>query len=270
MIRTHWLLTCLFLTPTVSASAALVPANITTVTALNAVGNGGSLGNGNLTSIETDGTGLGGVIMPSGLIGVSVTGFTDSNAAQIGTARGGTPVPTPVQAAVEDFNIDTGILNYDTISLSFNSPVENRPGADIIVVDIGRDTADAFDVTINGQTNSIAAGSDVFDGPERSFSVHTATTSSFSSVADLNAASFTVNSGFQTSERPVNLLDLSDFGIADGDAVTLITFANPSPGVSGHDIMLVAGFAAAVPEPSSLLFFSVLSTAAVVRNRRRR
>lgn len=264
MIRTPLFAAALVLASVASAPAAtLAPSNITTITALNAIGLGNMPTDGGLISLETDGVGAGGLLTSDNLIGVEVNGFTDANQAQLSTPQGVAGVDPARETYGEDFNVDTGILNYETLDMTFVSPVLNRPGADIVVIDIGRDFNDEFDVTIDGVTVTVANNSDVSEGAERFFSIWTSTQSVFASVADLNAATFNLANGGATSERPINLLDLSDFGVAAGDSVSAIALAS-----SGHDLMLVAGFAAPIPEPSSMLLLLGVAAPGLCRRRR--
>lgn len=238
--------------PFSTAAAALVPSSIMDVTAINAVGDGQNPGDGVVTGLQTNV----GLIDASSLIGVTLTGFSDDTQVTALTERGLASFPSPNRSVVEDLNVDSALANYATMSFDFNAPVVNRPGAEIFIVDIGRDT-DEFSATIAGVTKDYAVNEDKGSSTdERFFQVWTSTVlgSNYSSVAELDAAAFSAGNNAQSGRR-VTLIDLSDFGLANGDSTTAISLAS----TDGHDIALVAGLNFVIPEPASATLFSLLA-----------
>lgn len=218
--------------------------------------------NGTVNSIAVTTTGGPDTVLQSELINVTLTGYTDADAAQLTVTDGGS-VPSPVASVVEDFSIDSGIANMSSATFTFNAPVANRPGADIILVDVGQ-SSDALTVTIAGESDSISAGSHDFVGfGGRAFDIYQSDDGGpFNTVADLNGESFTISNSSSNSSRNFILIELDDYLVAEGASVTELTIT-----ASVYDPMAVFGLV--VPTPAALPAGLAMLGLVAARRRRR-
>lgn len=191
---------------------------------------------GTVTSIS-----LNGVVVPqSELINTRLTAFSDANAAQIALADNASP-PAQISDVLSDFSVHSGVANFDTLELAFDAPVVNGADApDLVLVDIGS-PMDSFQLTINGTTLPIASGSQDYASGRLDFDLYQSTNSgSTGTVAALDAETFVLQSGSAQTFRTFRLIDLSDFGLAEGEAITKISITNNES--STFDLMAAFGF----------------------------
>ena len=214
-----------------------------------------STGNYALTSLSVT-RGSAGTITytPGRLIGVDLT---DGASVQVPLAvTAGTSVPAvgTRAALLEDFRLDTGVINpfgntnpdADSFEVTFRSPVVNSTGEDIVVLEIGSGDATSFWV----DNNRAARGRDVtasnFSGtllggmPFTLYKYAGATDSNINDLAELESAT-----GFSLDKDDVSTivglgLDLSSFGVPLGASVTSLRFQAGSAS-SRIDPVLIVG-----------------------------
>lgn len=183
-------------------------------------------------------------VFQSQLINSSMTGFTDSDTAQLILPSASSP-PNPVSSVLSDFSLSTGVANYDTLTVAFDSPVENTPNEDIIIADIGI-FSDEFEVTINGTTVSFPAVSQDFSTDPFLFDIHTSDgLGPFNTVADLDTEFYSPTVLDAEASSTFVVLDLDDFGIAPGATVTSLEITNTA--TPEFDTVAVFGLPEVIP-----------------------
>ncbi|QNN22572.1 PEP-CTERM sorting domain-containing protein [Planctomycetales bacterium ZRK34] len=243
-----------------TAGAKAAPVDITDITNVS-LGSGGVV---NSMTVQIGGGPGTDTLLQSDLINVTLTGYTDSDNAQLTLTDGGS-VPSPVASVVEDFSIDSGIANPSSATFTFNAPVVNRPGADIILVDVGGNN-DALTVAIGSEDVAYIASTADYSGfAGRAFDIMQSDGGGpFTSVSDLNNATFSLASSTSSSNRNFLLIELDDFLVASGDSITALTIT-----ASEYDPMAVFGIAyTAIPEPASMTLFAAAGGLCMLRRRR--
>ncbi len=164
-----------------------------------------------------------------------------------------------------DWSGNTGIINPATTAgsagFNFNTPVKNVAGADFFLYEINSGTADAFQVTIKGDTQTVSGTAYGNSG----VSSNNADVVNISTPANLTSLlTNTTSSGSNNISQTIHGvgIDFSDFGIALGDSIS--SFTLNSSGSNTFDPVIIA----AVPEASSLWLFSLSALAIVLFKRR--
>tara|TARA_R100000027_G_scaffold34143_1_gene24973 strand:+ start:11010 stop:11885 length:876 start_codon:yes stop_codon:yes gene_type:complete len=168
-----------------------------------------------------------------------------------------------------DWRGDTGIINSsfvdDSSSATFNTPVVNVEGVDMILYEISSNpiSADGFQIRINGVQLTVASGDYGDSGADTSNDDVLSLTSKPENLTEL----LNLNASVSTSNITQSIvgvgIDFSDFGVNEGDTVT--SFSYNSNGSSSFDPVIIA----AIPEPrtSALLAgLACLSLATLRRN----
>lgn len=190
------------------------------------------------------------VFVQSRLVGATVTGFAGVNSGVV-LVPGGTNIPASGTRAglLGDLYLDSGLINptttTDSLTLSFSQPIVNRPGPDIMVFEINTGSAaDPCNVKINGVTVAVAgasygntgygiASADLYNAP------------AFGTLAQVEAATLTVNSSDISQTVFGFALDLSDFGIEPGASINSMSlWSSNAAGVNPFDPVLICGIVA--------------------------
>jgi hypothetical protein len=170
------------------------------------------------------------------------------------------PVPPPGERAslLEDWRLDTGIINPfstgapadQSFHLVFDQPIVNTPGPNIIVLEVGAGDPTAFwvnDDRVNHRLNVTAAqftGPLVTAMPYQIWFHRHPETNALINVVGLEGlenpdAVFTLDTSGLINVVGIGL-DLSDFGIAPGESITSLRFQTTST-TSRIDPTLIAG-----------------------------
>ncbi|WFB35790.1 PEP-CTERM sorting domain-containing protein [Kiritimatiellota bacterium B12222] len=206
----------------------------------------------------------------SELTQVTLTAWKGASQGQLLQYNGGptNPDATTRRGFLEtDWSGNTGLINPSTtagsVGLSFNTSVKNIAGADLFLYEISSGTPDAFQVTINGFTQTVN-GSDYGNSGVSSASSDVLNLSSTpASLGDLLGLSSTRSSDNITQNIHGVGIDFSDFGVALGDTVT--SFTMNSNGSNTFDPVIIA----AIPEASSLWLLSLGALTGILIKRRR-
>lgn len=148
---------------------------------------------------------------------------------------------------------NTGIANIGlggnatTYTLGYNTPIVNRPGADVGVV-VARFSGDTISIAFSADGTTF--GSSQAFGPETAIET------------GVHRSYFYGGGGPYDAELFVHPLDLSDFGFAENDTV----MAAQISGSTQLDLIRVAGFAP-VPEPATMVALSLGVLALLKRKR---
>lgn len=189
------------------------------------------------------------------LINVRLTAISDVQRINPGPA----PEIGQRHHVLEDLDIRSGVINAPNLSFDFLAPVINGPGADILIFDWGTSN-DPFDITINGVTMTIGVNSSLHI--LQSVKNQPQVQAEFSSRPG-HLDEFQNNEGFvtATSESSVNVipLDLSIFGLLEGQAATSLTISNGA----GLDVQAILGLP--IPEPTSLALLAMGGVMLVAR-----
>ena len=242
-----------------------------------------SSGNYTLTSVSvTRGSAGTFTYVPGDLTNVTLT-----DVAAVGTPilvqRGSAlPEPSDRKSLLEDFRLDTGIINPfgdgNAQDLSFEvtltSPVVNSAGEDIIVFDSVPDggSGDPTRFWISGADRD--TGSVVVSGysgdllqaiPFTTFAYNNGGDANINDLAELKTAvGFGAGSNDSGNVRAAGI-DLSSFGIPLGGTVTALRFQADTT-TARLDPMLIVGLPE-IPEPSGLALISLASLALARRCR---
>lgn len=204
-------------------------------------------------------------VADGGLINVQLTSFAAYNASSLLIPYGSTyPASGSRHTLLEDWRLDSGVINpavsATAMGVTFNAPVFNVAGADILLFEYAGDrgiTPDPVQFKINGVTKSYAGSlaSLVLSNSPKEFTCNTVKTRSGStditvtSLAALESASLALSStGEVTQGVTVLAIDLSDYGVALGQSVSSMTFGSTGSTVT-IDPVLIVGL---VPEPATL------------------
>jgi hypothetical protein len=241
-----------------------------------------SSGNYTLTSVSVTRGGAGTfTYVPSQLIGVDLTDV-DAFSVPILVQNGASlPASNTRATLLEDGRLDTGVINITTtngtadrsVELTFNAPVVNSAGADILVFNIGND--DGIRWWINDDRANRSADLPASSLSDNLLTGVTLTQYAYSpnggnilSLADLesDASNFSLDSNGSSTVNAFEL-DLSSVGVAAGGSVDRIRFQSLTSG-GRADPVLVAGLPA-VPEPAGSTCLAVAAVLAAARRRRR-
>lgn len=148
-----------------------------------------------------------------------------------------------------DWRGDTGIINpstsNDSVAANFNTPVVNIDGPDMFLYEITNDTADGFQIRINGTQLTVSA-SDYGDSGANTSNDDVLALSGTPSTLTALLNNTSSRSSSDISQNIVGVgIDFSDFGVALGESVS--SFSYNSDGGSTFDPVIIA----AVPEPQT-------------------
>lgn len=176
----------------------------------------------------------------SSLINGRLTDFRDADAAQI-TVDDGSGAPAKPSDLLRDWSVSSGLANFDEIVVTLDQAVYDVEGAEIVIVDVGS-TSDQFSVTINGTTRPFSQSGVDYTTERFDFDIYESTTNgATNSVSDLDGETFVSQSTTAESNRVFKLLDLADFGLAPGEAVTDLTITNTSGAFDTMAVFAVLG-----------------------------
>jgi hypothetical protein len=174
--------------------------------------------------------------------------FSSTNWLNVNNADPGNP------AYLTGANFDTGIANIDSsvnYTISYGTPIMNGSGDDFGVV-VARFSTDDFFLSVSVDGTNFSAPTQVFS------------TSAVDS--GVGRTYFYNGGGGNSSELWVHSLNLSDFGVANGDSVQAIRISSNTE----LDLIRIAGMNDnAVPEPASMVALG-LGAVALIRRRTRR
>lgn len=192
-----------------------------------------------------------------------VTAFNGESASVILTGDGqALPAAGSRQTLLEDDRIDTGLINEENAggvtagaALTFDAPIVNSVGVDIVFFEINPGTSgDTFRVTINGVTNTIGDDGMVLTAAQQPDSdLYASTAGEVNTLAQLESDTFTKASDISGQALFAYSIDLSDFGVAVGDAVGSMEIASATSGSTGDPT-----FFAGLPEVPGTLVTSTL------------
>ncbi|RYD34006.1 MAG: hypothetical protein EOP87_10015, partial [Verrucomicrobiaceae bacterium] len=182
----------------------------------------------------------------------TLSSFTGATASVVVAVDGTGPATgTQAEGYLSDYFFDTGLINpavgEASITLDFSPALVNRPGPDVVLLEIQTSApADGFQVRINGVTRQVAgsaygstgystSGADVLDTRNSGNSAAIVA----ASLAQLRAAPLAVSSSDISQQVFGVALDLSDFGVAEGSAVSSVQLGSNT--VANFDPVFVAG-----------------------------
>lgn len=173
---------------------------------------------------------LGTEVPQSQFTNVTMTGFTDPDQAQLIVDGDNGAVPFPASDVLSDFSVNTGVANFGSMTVTFDTPVENTPNGDIVIVDVGF-PSDGFDLTINGITVAIEPGAEAFATAEQiPFDVQLSDNlGPFNTVNDLDFSFFSGQNLDAESQRSFVLIELDNFGVTEGATITSLMIENGDP-----------------------------------------
>jgi hypothetical protein len=259
------------------AGAAAASASVLGVTVADA-----STGDYTLTSVTVNRSGAGTfTYLPGQLTGVDLTDV-DAFSVPILVPNGASlPAAGTRATLIEDGRLDTGVINVTTINgtpdrsveLTFDQPVVNSAGADILVFNIGND--DGIRWWINddraGQSADLPSSSlsaNLLSGITLTQYKYLPNGGNILSLDDLesDASNFAFDSDGSSTVNAFEL-DLSSVGVASGASVNSIRLQSLTSG-GRADPVLVAGLPA-VPEPASLALAGSAAAVTLLGRRRR-
>jgi hypothetical protein len=259
------------------AGAAAASASVLGVTVADA-----STGDYTLTSVTVNRSGAGTfTYLPGQLTGVDLTDV-DAFSVPILVPNGASlPAAGTRATLIEDGRLDTGVINVTTINgtpdrsveRTFDQPVVNSAGADILVFNIGND--DGIRWWINddraGQSADLPSSSlsaNLLSGITLTQYKYLPNGGNILSLDDLesDASNFAFDSDGSSTVNAFEL-DLSSVGVASGASVNSIRLQSLTSG-GRADPVLVAGLPA-VPEPASLALAGSAAAVTLLGRRRR-
>lgn len=228
---------------------------------------------GSFTGSVLDSVTLNGITYStSQLTQIELTAFAGANGSVLLQQDGATSNPTAQERRdflETDWRGDTGIINpstsNDSVMANFNTPVTNVVGPDMFLYEITSDTADGFQIRING-TQLTVTGSDYADSGANTFNDDVlALSTTPSDLTQLLTLSASLNSPTITQNILGVGIDFSDFGVALGESVS--SFSYNSDGGSTFDPVIIA----AVPEPQTYAMLAgILALVCAALRRRNR
>lgn len=197
----------------------------------------------------------------------------------------GSSVPSPGNRGAlltQDFQLDSGIVNPNTdanaASVTFDNPLVNGPGPDLVVFEIKRsdeerphEFADPFQIVVNGITGVLGGSS---WGPQ----LGTIDVDAYrregghpTSLSELENGDFLQPSTINDMVYYGVAIDLNDFGVAPMAEVSEVSFGGIGTNTA-FDPVLFMGINSAqfIPEPSSLLLVASSVSFVVFKRQRRR
>lgn len=212
---------------------------------LQAAVTGFTLSSNTLVDVTVDGQ----THAAASLINVTLSDIDDSNAQLILTQGSAVPASGSRAALLSDLRVDTGLANTSRIELTFDTAIKNRSGIDLLIFDLSGFDNDSMTVTFpNTQTSgALNSGNTYQNGTGITFNLASSSDDP-TTVAELEAATFSTPQQFSSSATGVAGIDLSNYGYAVGDSISSIVITG-----SGNlvDPVLVLGIEA-VPEPATL------------------
>ena len=171
------------------------------------------------------------VILPAQLISGNVTVFSGSSAVAVVAPDDAPPAIDGRAGLLGDLLLNTGLINpalsFTACTYTFASPVMNRPGPDIVVMELN--TAPATD-GLSVRINAVTQTADTLVWGNTGITLNGLTDFSAGAVpatlAELQAATLTPATTGQTLNVFGTALDLTDFGIAAGNSVSSLTFGS--------------------------------------------
>lgn len=242
-----------------------------------------SSGDYNLTSVSVDRSG-GGIFTytPDRLTNVTLTDVASVSLPLLAPGlNASVPLPGTRASLLEDWRLDSGIIEpfsiaagpLDSFEVTFNTPVVNSVGEDILVFDIGglettffyinNDDSEAGNTSSPQRIDSSKFATNLLNVNYTLFSYNNNADTNVDSLTELESSTgFTFHSNGDGVGVSAVGLDLSSFGVPLGGSVDSIRFQ----AVSGRiDPVLIVGLPA-VPEPAGL---SLIAFAALGLLRRR-
>lgn len=192
----------------------------------------------------------------SELTRITLNAWAGDGGSQLLQTNGGSSNPTASERRgflETDWSGNTGIINpsttADSVMLTFNAPVVNIAGADLILYEInGASTADPFEININGNRMTVNGSEYGNTGATSAASKVLTMSTPATLTALLNNASSLGSSNISQDIFGVGI-DFSDFGVAPGDTVSF--FYLDSFGSNTFDPVIIAGVTS-IPELSSI------------------
>ena len=241
-----------------------------------------STGNYTLTSVSvTRGAAGTFTYVPSQLIGVDLTDVDAFQTPLLVPNGSSLPAPGTRATLLEDGRVDTGVVNITTtngtpdrsVELTFNTPVVNSAGEDLLLFEMGGDDPIRFWVNNNrnepdSEDFSTATYSDnLLTGvPFSLISYNNSGDQDINSLAELESdVGFTAPVAGSGNLRALGV-DLSLLGVPAGESISSIRFQTIA-GAGRVDPVMVAGLPA-VPEPTGSTCLIAAAVVAAVRRRR--
>lgn len=174
----------------------------------------------------------------------TVSGFAGGSATTVLVPNGAAiPAAGTRKNLLQDWLLDSGLINpavgASAVTVTFSTPIVNRPGADIVFMEINPGTAsDAMQVTINGTTQVVASASWGLTGFTATSADLYSTGTTMTTLTALEAATLTLNNADITQPVFGVGLDLSDFGIAANASITSLSFGSSG---TTFDPVFIAG-----------------------------
>lgn len=202
-----------------------------------------------ILGLTVNGAGIGQTRLQTG----TVTAFSAATVSAVLAPNGSAPANgTVTEGYLSDFLYDSGLINAaaspTAIMLSFSPALVNRPGPDLVVLEINpAGSADPFLLQINGVTRTVTAAEYGSTG------VSTSSADVMNTRNAANTADITVSTLSQLRSAPLALsgsndisqvvfgvaIDLSDFGVAEGASVASIQLGSTAS--ANFDPVFVAG-----------------------------
>ena len=184
-------------------------------------------------------------VLAAQLIAGNVTAFSGSSAVAVVAADGAPPAVNGRAGLLGDLFLNTGLINpaasFTACTYTFASPVVNRPGPDIVVMELNASSpTDGLAFRINGV--SAAADTPVWGNTGITLAGLTDYSAGAvpATLAELQAATLTAEIAGQSLMVLGTALELSDYGVGAGGSVTTITFGARSA-AAPIDPVLVMG-----------------------------
>ncbi len=272
-MRGNWMIRTLACGIGLAMGATGVSASVTGATVADA-----DNGDYTLTSVTVSRGSAGSfTYLPSQLTGVDLTDVAAYSVPFISQYNASLPAPGTRATLIEDNRLDTGVTNpvkttspFDqAFEVTFLEPVVNSTGDDIVIFKLASTFTTRFYID-NDPAKHVDIGSANISGalinsmPYTRFVYNNNGDTTVNDLAELESAT-----GFTASNKSSNVdaigIDLSLFGIAEGETLTSIRF---QAGNDMIDPVLIAGLPA-VPEPGSFTLIGGIAAGMLLRRRSR-